>query len=290
MTRKHLTITAACVAVGAGLITGCGSDSSDGAASSASTVTETATAAATSSDQARSDSTTSARADDSTADATHDDGASSSSDASGTGSTADSTGSATATSGEVPDEKNLADQTGDPYKVVKVGAGYEAMSYGSVAGSSPSTALGFYRWHSDSGSWKKAGSVTAPNVLSGSVSVAAGRLSGSNHATFVLKGAFTGNETGSAYAFGYDLDNGWGVLTAQSDGSLAAEPTSADNRSKGLEVDINIVDGRLQTKSLWGADSEASNAEQATNPVVRTFRADGNSDLLTGTTRPKNYR
>lgn len=290
MTRKHLTITAACVAVGAGLITGCGSDSSDGAASSASTVTETATAAATPNDQAQSDSTTSATADDSTAGATHDDGASSSSDASGTDSTADSTGSATATSGEVPDEKNLADQTGDPYKVVKVGAGYEAMSYGSVAGSSPSTALGFYRWHSDSGTWKKSGSVTAPGVVSGTVSATAGTLTGARHATFIVKGAFTGNQTGSAYAFGYDVDTGWGVLTAQPGGSLAAEPTSRTNLSKGLEVNISFAAGGLRTASMWGSKSTAPNAEQATDPVLRTFRAQGNSYVLTGTDWPRNYR
>ncbi|MDQ2849616.1 MAG: hypothetical protein M3Y49_02565 [Actinomycetota bacterium] len=160
--------------------------------------------------------------------------------------------------------------------VVRVGSAYEAATL--AAGNK----VAF--WTGDGTTWKPAGSSPHLPVFSSAAAaptVTGALLSGAPHAMFIVDGAFTGDGTGQAIAYGRGR-SGWSAYTAQRDGSLApsGHGVSTLNGAPGLELKMKFTRSGFQTSSLWGPDSAASNAVQTHNPTIRNWHAQRSSLML----------
>ncbi|TWP36207.1 hypothetical protein [Leekyejoonella antrihumi] len=161
--------------------------------------------------------------------------------------------------------------------IVRLGSGYEAATLGQ--------GNDVVFWSSTGRTWTRNGTSTRLPVHSGNhgqVTVAGSLLPGAKHATFVVTGAFTGDGTGGALAYGHG-PRGWSLITARPDGSLAPSGHGADRLGEnGLELNISLTPSGLTTYSMWSPRSSAAFAMQTGRPTIRRWKASGSTLQLTG--------
>lgn len=178
---------------------------------------------------------------------------------------------------DVKARMSLRKKSGDSHPaVVKVGSGYEGATLGS------GRTIVF--WNLRGGSWTQDGTSTRLPSAPGSSeepTVSGSLLPGAQHATFVVKGPFTGDNTGQALAYGHG-SSGWSLIVAQPDGSLAPSGHGARKLGDlGLELDMRFTHTGLTTYSLWGPSSTASFKVQRDRPTIRRWKASGSVLHLT---------
>lgn len=160
--------------------------------------------------------------------------------------------------------------------VVQVGTTFEAATLGN------GNRVLF--WTGNGKNWKAAGSsphlpVFAP--VAGPPTIRGALLPGASHAMFIVDGAFTGDGTGQALAYGRGTSS-WSMYAAQPDGSLApsGHGMTALTGAPGLELHMKFTANRFQTVSLWGPDINASFVDQKSNPTLRYWKARGSKLVL----------
>jgi len=72
-------------------------------------------------------------------------------------------------------------------------------------------------------------------------------LTGMSHATFIVKGNFSGDGSGNAVAYTDSTTKGWGAIKAIPNGNLAPSGQGVAVSGIGLSQDFDFVDGLLET-------------------------------------------
>lgn len=168
------------------------------------------------------------------------------------------------------------------------GAQLEKTYVGASLG--PNNTIVFWQQVQSGGAWTWQKQATRQHLpqysgATGSVKLTGGLVKGAPDPVFIVKGAFTGNGTGQAIAYHYNGPDGWGVLTGQPDKSLRSSGAGLTELGQnGLELDISISRGYLMTSSMWGSGSNASNAEQKSNPILRSWAGSQGGFVMKGQT------
>ncbi|GAB2481066.1 serine/threonine-protein kinase [Jatrophihabitans fulvus] len=104
-------------------------------------------------------------------------------------------------------------------------------------------------------------------------------LTGMSHATFVVKGVFSGDSSGNAVAFAYSPQAGWGVVKAESNGNLAPSGEPVGDNRIGLAYDFGLSGGQLVTTDC---SERAAIAEcgRPGNQIVKYWRWTGSDFAL----------
>ena len=143
-------------------------------------------------------------------------------------------------------------------------------------------------WHASDGlTWSVEGTSTYPADVRGDAQVAytstvdgAALLTGMQHATFLLRGSFTGDSSGNVIDYTEGGD-GWGVVKAGPDGDLdpSGQPVAADQI--GLMFEGDLVDGLLQTVDCdFSSGTSQAECGLPANQVVKYWRWDGTQFVL----------
>ncbi|PZS20597.1 MAG: hypothetical protein DLM57_00880 [Pseudonocardiales bacterium] len=140
-------------------------------------------------------------------------------------------------------QATLAAKTpGDRRVIVATDAGYQAATYAAIGN------VNFWQALSPGTTWQHVGEQIYPYDKSldpsGPTSANAAVLANMTDATFILRGTFStdGGRNAIAYTRGAD---GWGVIVARADGSLAP---SSDPSYNGPSYGLSLVGGNLQTQ------------------------------------------
>jgi hypothetical protein len=142
-------------------------------------------------------------------------------------------------------EGRLTAQTnGAPHEIVALRDGAEAATYNETGG------IAFWRSTGSSANWAKLGASRYPAEVTGRpyhVSVSGALLTRMKHATYIVTGQFTTDNSGRAVAYTTG-GRGWGAIKAESNGDIgpSGEPVGA-NRI-GLSYDFEFVGGQLKTE------------------------------------------
>jgi hypothetical protein len=137
-----------------------------------------------------------------------------------------------------------AQSNGQAHVLVAVPGGFEAATYDRVGG------IQFWRSVGLAVDWTRTGGSRYPDEVDGrpyQVAVSGARLRGMVHATFIVKGQFTADNSGLAVAYTTGL-KGWGAIKAEPSGNIgpSGQPVGADRI--GLSLNFGFVSGRLQTQ------------------------------------------
>jgi hypothetical protein len=172
-------------------------------------------------------------------------------------------------------EDQLSAQTnGEARVVVRVPDGYEAAIYDQGGN--------IWFWHNAESvtSWKQVGSSSYPDVAqigAPHASVKGALLHGMDHATFIVRGNFTGDGSGNAVAFA-DGSNGWGAIKAESSGNIGPSGKPVGSNQIGLSYDFGFHAGLLETKDC---STNVSIAECGSHPITKRWKWTGHDFKLT---------
>jgi pimeloyl-ACP methyl ester carboxylesterase len=152
--------------------------------------------------------------------------------------------------------------------LVDVPGGYDAAAYDQ------SSHINF--WEYRASSWKQAGVSEYPGEAGTTgylpydrpVTVSGALLTNAEHATFIVDGPFTGDGSGEAVAYA-NGPQGWGLVLARSDGTLASSGHGYENQGPGRELTMGFSDGQFVT---YTGSVLPSTAFGAGVPIVRHWR------------------
>jgi len=146
-----------------------------------------------------------------------------------------------------------------------VPGGYEAATYDQAGH------VGFWYDSQASTSWRQVGSSRYPYVpdLGAPRAIMQGALlSTMAHATFIVRGTFTGDSSGNAVAFTTGR-SGWGAIKAEPNGNIGSSGQPVGSNQIGLGYDFGFVRGRLQTKDC---PTNRPISDCDTYPVVKLWQ------------------
>lgn len=137
-----------------------------------------------------------------------------------------------------------AQSNGAPHVLVPVPGGYEAATY-DTAGH-----IAFWRVVGTEPGWRRVGTSRYPAEVTGTpfqVQVAGARLSRMTHATFIVRGQFTTDNSGLAVAYTTG-PKGWGTIKAEPNGNIGPSGAPIGSDRIGLSRGFAFVHGKLETK------------------------------------------
>jgi hypothetical protein len=138
----------------------------------------------------------------------------------------------------------VAQTNGEANNVVAVPGGYEAATwdqYGDIQ---------FWYDAPDTVQWRQVGQSRYPYVPAlgpPHARVTGAALAGMQHATFIVRGVFTGDGSGNAVAF-TDGPNGWGAIKAEPDGNIGPSGAPVGRNQIGLSYNFAFSSGDLITQ------------------------------------------
>lgn len=142
-------------------------------------------------------------------------------------------------------QQALAQQvSGEQVDLVKVPSGYEAASWDQTG------RIRFWSSTGRSTRWQQVGSSHYPYssyLGDPSATTMGADLTGMRHATFIVRGTFTGDGTGSAVAYADGL-RGWGAIKAEPSGRIGPSGAPVGSDQIGLSFDFGFDNGLLVTK------------------------------------------
>lgn len=128
--------------------------------------------------------------------------------------------------------------------LVTVSSGYEAASWDQSGG------IRFWTNTGRSTAWQQVGSSRYPYasaIGAPHANVTGADLTGIRHATFIVRGFFTGDGSGNAVAFSDGL-RGWGAIKAEPSGRIGPSGAPIGSDQIGLSFDFGFDNGMLVTK------------------------------------------
>ncbi len=141
-------------------------------------------------------------------------------------------------------DRLTAQTNGEPHVLVALPGGAEAATY-DAAGS-----IRFWRSGGPSVDWIRLGSSRYPGEVTGRpyhVAVRGALLLGMQHATYIVTGQFTNDNSGHAVAYTGGA-RGWGAIKAEANGNIGPSGQPVGTNRIGLAYDFQFVGGRLKTE------------------------------------------
>jgi hypothetical protein len=137
----------------------------------------------------------------------------------------------------------VAQTNGEAHVVVAVPGGYEAATWDQFG------AIQFWYDAADTLTWQQVGQSRYPysRALGAPHAHALGALlTGMQHATFIVRGIFTGDGSGNAVAF-TDGPRGWGAIKAEPNGNIGPSGAPVGPNKIGLSYGFGFLRGDLVT-------------------------------------------
>lgn len=137
----------------------------------------------------------------------------------------------------------IAQTNGEANDVVAVPDGYEAATWDQFGH------IQFWHDAADTVQWQQVGQSRypySPALGAPHARVIGALLTGMQHATFIVRGIFTGDGSGNAVAF-TDGPNGWGAIKAEPDGNIGPSGAPVGPNKIGLSFGFGFLGGDLVT-------------------------------------------